>query len=133
MEMHYFWIANQVQDWQFNLSLFPGKENHAPSQHLQMMPYYAHIIDSPSFLTRAPASSDLQGCVGNILASYAISSALPYVLRSQNTRAYASEMAFIHPTVAGQSQTSLSVTILCYLNAALNLYLIATSASMTMA
>eukprot|EP00957_Ditylum_brightwellii_P051762 3925735-Ditylum_brightwellii.AAC.1 len=73
MNMHFFWLLDQIQQKNFDVIWRPGQENladyctkHHPTVHHQCIcPYYVHTPKSPRYLPRALAPHILQGCVNS--------------------------------------------------------------------
>eukprot|EP00957_Ditylum_brightwellii_P126467 9640371-Ditylum_brightwellii.AAC.1 len=74
MNMHFFWILDQIQQKNFDAIWCPGQENladyptkHHPTVHHQRMHlYYIYTPKSPRNLPRALAPHILQGCVNSL-------------------------------------------------------------------
>ena len=72
MEMHYFWVADQVKIGHYDVQHHPGNEklanynskHHPGTHHIKVRPYYQHKMDSPHILLRAPPPCTLRGCNG---------------------------------------------------------------------
>ena len=85
MEKNFFWITNQVEIQNFNVTWHPGQENladyftkHFDARHHQLVrPYYLHMHNSPTTLPRALAPSTLKGCVGTLPNGYTRTAPLP--------------------------------------------------------
>ncbi len=85
MEKNFFWITNQVEIKNFNVTWHPGQENLADyftkyfgARHHQLVrPYYLHMHNSPTMLPQALAPSTLKGCVGTLSNGYTRSAPLP--------------------------------------------------------
>lgn len=84
MEMRFFWVADQVDIGNFNVTWHPGQENLADyftkhfdtKHHLTVRPWYLHSEHSPTILPRALAPCTLKGCVGPLTHGYARSTPL---------------------------------------------------------
>eukprot|EP00957_Ditylum_brightwellii_P045058 3417958-Ditylum_brightwellii.AAC.1 len=71
MEMHYFWLVDQVAQGNFDVQWHPGLENlgdyftkhHAPVHHIKVCPLYLYTPTTPWFLPHTLSPSVLQGCV----------------------------------------------------------------------
>ena len=93
MEMRFFWVADQVEIGNFNVTWHPGQENladyftkHFDAKHHQAVrPWYLHMPTSPTTLPRALSPRALKGCVGTLPHGYARSTPLPRLSASQRT------------------------------------------------
>jgi hypothetical protein len=85
MEKNFFWVTQQVEIGNFNVTWHPGQENladyftkHFDARHHQLVcPYYLHMHNSPTTLPRALAPRTLKGCVGQLPHGYIRSVPLP--------------------------------------------------------
>ena len=85
MEKNFFWITNQVEIQNFNVTWHPGQENLADyfTKHFEVRlhqlvrPYYLHMHNSPTTLPRALAPSTLKGCVGTLPNGYTRTAPMP--------------------------------------------------------
>ena len=85
MEKNFFWITNQVEIQNFNITWHPGQENLAryftkifEARHHQLVrPYYLHMHNSPTSLPQALAPCTLKGCVGTLPNGYTRTVPLP--------------------------------------------------------
>ena len=85
MEKNFFWVTQQVELGNFNVTWHPGQENladyftkHFDARHHQLVrPYYLHMPNSPQTLPRALAPRTLKGCVGPLPHGYMRSVPLP--------------------------------------------------------
>jgi len=115
MEKNFFWITNQVELGNFNVTWHPGQENladyftkHFDSRHHQLVrPYYLHMHNSPTTLPRALAPSTLKGCVGTLPNGYTRTAPLPR-LRTDTMDAHQGRTvrAQSHPSVTAPSHQS---------------------------
>ena len=63
MEMHFFWVVNQVEIGKYTVTWHPGKENLAhyftkqfdATHHQEVQPWYLHSNSSPTELPHALA------------------------------------------------------------------------------
>ena len=94
MDMRYFWIPDQQDQWNFDVQWHPGQENladyftkHFDSKHHQeVRPWYLHMNNSPNELPRAAAPRTLRGCVGTLPHGYIRSSPLPRLAVPRDSR-----------------------------------------------
>jgi hypothetical protein len=85
MEKNFFWITNQVEIKNFNVTWHPGQENladyftkHFEARHHHLVrPYYLHMDNSPTTLPCALSPSTMKGCVGPLPDGYIRSVPLP--------------------------------------------------------
>jgi hypothetical protein len=74
MEMHFFWVAEAVEQGKFDIKYYPGKENLADYQskhqlgahHTAVRPWYLHEPTSVRELPRTSKPSTLKGCAGTL-------------------------------------------------------------------
>jgi hypothetical protein len=78
MEKNFFWVADQVDLGNFNVTWHPGQENLADyftkhfdmKHHQTVRPYYLHMPTSPTTLPRALSPCTLKGCVRQLPHGY---------------------------------------------------------------
>jgi len=111
MEMRFFWVADQVNIGNFNVTWHPGQENLADyftkhfdaSHHITVRPWYLHTDQSPTTLPRALAPRTLKGCVGPLPHGYARSTPLPRLSHARRTTSGSTSL----PTRRGTQLTAL--------------------------
>ena len=87
IEMRLFWITVPIILGKFDVQWHPSQENLADyftkqfdaKHHVEIRPWYLHEHNSPRFLPRASAPSDLKGCVGILPTRYILASLLPRI------------------------------------------------------
>jgi hypothetical protein len=92
MEMHFFWVADAVEQRKFDIKYYPGKENladyqskhHVGAHHQAVRSWYLHEPNSVRELPRASKPSSLKGCVGTLPDGYLKSNPLPQVPTKQS-------------------------------------------------
>ncbi len=92
MEMHFFWVADAVEQGKFDIKYYPGKEiladyqskHHLGTHHKAVRPWYLHEPTSAHELPRISKPSTLKGCVGTLPDGYHKSNPLPQVLTKQS-------------------------------------------------
>ena len=92
IEMRFFWSSGKVAQDMYALSWHPGQENladyqskpHMGCHHVAVCPWYLHMENSPSFLSRAQTPSALKGCVGTLDDGYQRKVPLPRAPRIQS-------------------------------------------------
>ncbi len=121
MEKSFFWITDQVELGNFNVTWHPGQENladyftkHFDARHHQLVrPYYLHMKQSPSKLPRAMTPSTLKGCVGTLPNGYARSAPLPrlqtdnYTYRGRTVRLHNQSSVAAEPSP--EHRTAISI------------------------
>jgi hypothetical protein len=87
MEMHFFWVADAVEQRKFDVKYYPGKENladyqskhHVSAHHQAVCPWYLHEPNNVRELPQASKPSSLKECVGTLPDGYLKSNPLPQV------------------------------------------------------
>ncbi len=78
MGMRFFWFADAVEQDEFEVKYYPGKENpgdyqskhHIGAHHTAVHPWYLHKLTSIYELPRAGKPSTLKGCVETLTDRY---------------------------------------------------------------
>ena len=89
MEMRYFWLLDGKVQKIFSFQYHPGFENladypsksHPGNHHLEVRPFYLHMLNSPRFLKRAARPSKRRGCVDQGKPAYYSRHLIPDLLR----------------------------------------------------
>jgi hypothetical protein len=92
MEMHFFWVADAVEQGKFDIKYYSGKKNladyqskhHLGTHHKAVHPWYLHKPTSAHKLPRTSNPSTLKGCVGTLPDGNHKSNPLPQVPTKQS-------------------------------------------------
>ena len=87
--MRYFWLLDGKVQKLFSFQYHPGFENladypsksHPGNHHLEVRPFYLHMLNSPRFLKRAARPSKRRGCVDQGKPTYYHRHLIPDLLR----------------------------------------------------